>query len=256
MNNNSDNQSNMKAITNKASILFVAFLLSMSVQGQSWWNSKKVKGNGNVTTETRSTEDYDGISVGGSFDVVLVDGKEGNITLNGEENILPYIITEVDGGTLKIRYKKNTNVRTTRKLTVTVTVKEIDQVSLGGSGNISSDTQLKTDAFKINLGGSGKIKLNLDASNVSASIGGSGDIILSGKTDTLKCSIAGSGSIKAYELKANELNASIAGSGSIRTTVEERIKAKVVGSGSIYYKGKPKYIDSKSVGSGDVIDKN
>ncbi len=246
----------MKTRKNTIGIFLVAVLLSASTQAQSWWNNKKVKGNGNVVTETRSTSDYDGVSVGGSFDVILVNGTEGKLTLEGEENILPYIETEVDGGTLKIKYKKNTNVRTTRKLTITVPVKQIDQVSLGGSGKIVSQGNLKSDSFRVNLGGSGKIELNLDADKVSASIGGSGDIVLTGTTQNFKCSIAGSGSIKAYELKAQELNANIAGSGSIRTTVEERIKAKVVGSGSVYYKGKPKYIDSKSVGSGDVIERN
>ena len=48
-----------------------------------------------------------------------------------------------------------------------------------------------------------------------------------------------------------ELDCSIADSGNIRITVKTKIIAKVVGSGSIYYKGKP-----KSVGSGSVIDKN
>ena len=70
------------------------------------------------------------------------------------------------------------------------------------------------------------------------------------------CSIAGSGSIKAYDLSTDTLNASIAGSGSIKITVSTKIKAKVVGSGSIYYKGNPSSVDSKSVGSGEVVDKN
>jgi len=91
---------------------------------------------------------------------------------------------------------------------------------------------------------------------ISANIGGSGNIKLSGNSNELTCSIAGSGSIKAYELNTNSLNANIAGSGSIRTTVKTKIKAKVVGSGSIYYKGNPTHIDTKSVGSGDVIDRN
>lgn len=247
---------NSKTMKKTISILILALTVSFTTNAQSWWNSKKIKGNGKVVTETRNTDDYDGIAVGGSFDVVLIKGTEGKITIEGEENLLEYIITEVERNTLKIKYKKNTNIRTTKKLVVTVPVKEIDQVSLGGSGTISSTSKLNATNFKINLGGSGRIELDLDATDVSASIGGSGDIKLSGKTNEFRCSIAGSGSIKAYELKANELSANIAGSGSIRTTVTTKISAKVVGSGSVYYKGKPKYIDSKSVGSGDVVNKN
>ena len=232
--------------------LVLAFTISVNAQ----WGSKKVKGNGNVVTVKRTTSDYDAIGVGGSFDVILVKGKEGNITIEGEENIIPYIETEVRGNTLKINYEKNTNIRTTKRLTVTVTYEDIDKVSLGGSGNIENEGTIKSSDLTVSLGGSGNITLNIDADEVSSKIGGSGNIKLAGNSNELSCSIAGSGSIKAYELSTDTLNATIAGSGSIKTTVKTKIKAKVVGSGSIYYKGNPKYVDSKSVGSGDVIDRN
>jgi hypothetical protein len=240
-------------------IILTTFILtlSISVNAQDWWgSSKKIKGNGNVITVNRMTSDYDGVSISGSFNVILVKGKEGKITIEGEENIIPYIETEVSRNTLQIKYQKNINIRTTKRLTVKVTYKDIDKVTLGGSGNITNKGIIKSRELTVALGGSGNITLTIDADEVHSKIGGSGNIKLSGSSNELNCAIAGSGSIKAYDLSTNTLHASIAGSGSIRTTVKTKIKAKVVGSGSIYYKGKPKYIDSKSVGSGDVIDKN
>jgi hypothetical protein len=247
----------MKTMLKKITFILFTISISLSINAQSWWgNSKKVKGNGNVVTVTRTTSNFDGIGVGGSFDVILVKGKKGKITIEGEENIIPYVETEVTGNTLKIKYQKNINVRTTKSLTVTVTYSNIDMVSLGGSGNIFSDEILKSDNFKTSLGGSGNISLEVDADDISANIGGSGNIKLSGNSNNFTCSIAGSGSIKAYNLNTDTLNATIAGSGNIRTTVKRKIKAKIVGSGSIYYKGNPKYVDTKSIGSGDVIDRN
>jgi len=231
-------------------------MLTVSVTAQSWWNSKRVKGNGNVITETRTTSDYDGISVGGSFDVILVKGKEGKITLKGEENLLPYIETKIKGNSLKIQFKKNVNVRTTRRLTVTVTFEDIDHLSLGGSGNVSSNDLIKTSNLKISLGGSGNIEAKIDADNVKASVAGSGNIKLTGDAEELKCSIAGSGDIKAYGLQTDTTRASIAGSGSVRVSVKTKIKASIAGSGSVYYKGKPAYVDSNSAGSGSVVNKS
>ena len=240
-------------------ILLTSLILTLTfaINAQDWWgNNKKIKGNGNVVTVKRTTSDYDKISVGGSFDVVLIKGKEGNIKIEGEENIIPYIETEVSGDKLKIQYKKNTNIRTTRRLTVTVTFKDIEGVSLGGSGKIYSKELIKSSNFSVGLGGSGDISLKLDADDVSASLGGSGNINLEGRSNEFTCSIAGSGSIRAYELKTNEVNVKVAGSGSVKTTVKSKIKAKLVGSGSVYYKGNPTHIDSKSVGSGDIVDRN
>jgi hypothetical protein len=231
--------------------------VSISANAQDWWgNSKKIKGNGKVVTVNRTTSDYNGIGIGGSFDVKLIKGKEGKITIEGEENIIPYIETEVKGNTLQIKFKKNITVRTTKRLTVTVTYEDIDKVSLAGSGNMINEGIIKSNDFKVSLAGSGNITLKIDTDEVSSNIGGSGDIKLTGNSNELNCSIAGSGSIKAYNLSTDTLNASIAGSGSIRTTVKTKIKAKIVGSGSIYYKGNPKYTDVKSVGSGDIIDRN
>jgi hypothetical protein len=240
----------------KVFITALILTLTFSMEAQSWWNNKRIKGNGNVTTITRNTGDYDAVSVGGFFDVILVKGNEGKITIEGEENLLEYIVTEVSGGTLKIKTEKNVNLKTTRKLVVTVPVEEIEGVSLGGSGNVRSETRLKADEFDVNLGGSGNITLDLDANNVNSSIGGSGNIKLSGKADYMKSSIAGSGTIKAYDLKVNSIKASIAGSGDIRVSVKDEIKATVAGSGSIYYKGNPPKIKTKSVGSGSVVSRN
>uniref|UniRef100_UPI0040487694 head GIN domain-containing protein n=1 Tax=Polaribacter sp. TaxID=1920175 RepID=UPI0040487694 len=231
--------------------------ISYSAQAQNWWgNSKTVRGNGKVVTETRKTSDYDGISIGGSFDVVLVKGKEGKITLKGESNILDYIETEVSGSTLKVKYKSNVDIRTTRKLIVTIPYRDIDKVSLGGSGNITSEGTIKTSEMALSLGGSGEINIDIDTKELKTSIGGSGNINISGKAKEMTCSIAGSGSIRAYDLKTAVVTANIAGSGSINATVSDEINARLVGSGNIYYKGNPKKIKSKSVGSGNIIDRN
>ncbi|MCL7754960.1 head GIN domain-containing protein [Polaribacter sp. Z022] len=243
-------------MTKKILLSSFILMLTFTINAQDWFSNKRIKGNGNVVTVNRTTSDYDAVSVGGSFDVILVKGNVGKIKIEGEENIIPYIETEVTRDVLKIKYKKNTNIRTTRRLTITVPYKSLRSVALGGSGKISGKSLIKTNDFNVSLGGSGDITLNVDADEVKASIGGSGNINLQGTSNELTCSIAGSGSIRAYELKTDEVYANVAGSGSIKTTVKSKIKAKLVGSGSVYYKGNPTHVDSKSVGSGDIIDRN
>ena len=124
-------------------ITMIILTMTLSVSAQNWWGNKRIKGNGNMTTETRNTSDYEGVSLGGFFDVILVKGKEGKIKIEGEENLMDYIITEVSNGILKVKVKKGVNIKTSRRLTVTVPVKEIEKVSLGGSGNISRKTAPK-----------------------------------------------------------------------------------------------------------------
>ncbi len=237
-------------------VLIAVVGMTISTQAQSWWNSKRVKGNGTIITKNRTVGSFDKVSLAASFDVKLIKGKEGAISIKGEENIIPLVETEVRGNTLKIKFKNNVNISTTRKLTVTVAFENIEGISLGGSGNIYAEDPIKAASISFNVGGSGNIKAKVIATNVKTNIGGSGNIRLSGKTEKLKSNIAGSGSIRAYDLKASSLKASIAGSGNIKASVSTKIKASVVGSGNIYYKGEPKYVDIDSLGSGDAIKAN
>jgi hypothetical protein len=236
-------------------IILTALILTVTIAVNAQKN-ERIKGNGKVVTVNRTTSNFDGVAVGGSFDVILVKGKEGKITIEGEENVIPYIETEMEGDLLKIRFKKNTNINTTKKLTVTVYFENIEKVSLAGSGNLTCNETIKSKDFAVALGGSGNITLKVDAKEINSNIAGSGNIELTGTSNEITCSIAGSGSLKSYDLSTDILNTNIAGSGSVKITVKNKIDAKIVGSGSVYYKGNPADIDTKSVGSGSVIDRN
>ena len=165
---------------------------------------------------------------------------------------MPYLITEVENNKLKIKWKKGINISSNSKILMTVPFKDIDEVSLAGSGDVYSNDVIKANSFKTALAGSGDIKLKVDASDVISKIAGSGDIALSGNTTTLECSIAGSGDIHAYELTSNDASVKIAGSGGVKLNVKNNLKARISGSGNVYYKGNPDKQDVKVSGSGNV----
>ena len=228
-------------------IILVAFTANVNAQ----WYGKKIKGNGKVVTETRNVSDYSQIAVAGSFDVKLLAGKEGKLTIKGEENLLEYLITEVKDGKLKIKWEKGVNINTTKELLVTVPFEDIEAVSLAGSGDVFSEDTIKADNLKVALAGSGDVQLIINATSISSAVSGSGDIKLTGSSENLKCAIAGSGDINGYELASNNVEVSIAGSGDIKVNAKENLKARISGSGDVYYKGNPRQ-DVKVSGSGSV----
>lgn len=232
--------------------LLLLATITLTTNAQNWFSSK-VKGNGNIITEKRTTSNYNGIRSSGSFHVLLVNGKEGEITLKGEENILPLIETIIENNTLKIRFQKNTNVRTTKKVIITVPVTDIETITLAGSGNIESKNVLKGENIITKLSGSGSINLVANTKEINAEITGSGNINLEGTAVHFNTKITGSGDVKAYELQAEEVQIKITGSGSVKANVSKRIAAKITGSGNVYYQGNPKYVNSKTTGSGSII---
>lgn len=247
----------MNTIIKKVLLLNFIFIITTSLSAQNWFSgNKKVKGNGVLLKEVREVPNYKEISIGGSFEVVLVSGKQGKIDIEAEENLMAYITTEVTDRVLKINFKKHTNINATKKMQLLVPYKGIEGVAIGGSGSVSSNHIIDTNNFNISIAGSGGLNLSLKVVNVTTSISGSGTIDLQGSAENLNCSIAGSGSVNAYDLKADKVSINIAGSGSVKTTAITKLKSKLVGSGNVYYKGKPNKIDTKSVGSGSAFNRN
>lgn len=235
----------------KTILLFAAILITGVSQAQF---GKKVKGNGNVTTETRNTGDYSEIGCAGNMDFVLVKGTEGKITIEGESNLLEHIITEVKGDKLVVKVKKMVNLKPSMNKTIKVTIpfNDISGVSLAGSGDLWNEDTISSNSLDVSLAGSGDINLDLKSSSVEGRVAGSGDIKLRGSTDNLEVKVAGSGDIKAFDLQSNHTVASIAGSGDIQVVSNSSIKARVAGSGDIVYKGNPDKEDTKVSGSGSI----
>ncbi|MCX7548311.1 DUF2807 domain-containing protein [Xanthomarina sp. F1114] len=232
----------------KKIILIAAVLLSTYSYAQ------KIKGNGNLTTQTRTTGNYDGIKCYGSFDYILVAGNEGTITLEGEENLLDYIITEVNGNDLIVKQKDRVNLRPSMNRTIKITIpfKDISTVSLSGSGDLWNTHTISATNFEAHLNGSGDLSLTLAANTVKSSLSGSGDLTLKGQTDSLKVNVSGSGDFEGSKLASNHTDVSLSGSGDAEVVSNISLKARVSGSGDIEYKGNPTQEDTRVSGSGSI----
>jgi len=232
----------------KKLILITAILIT------SFSFAQKVNGNGKVTTITRTTGDYEGIKCAGSFDYILVAGTEGTITLEGEENLLEYVITEVKGDNLIIKVKDKVNIRTSMNKTIKITIpfKDINSVSLAGSGDLWNEDKINATNFDVSLAGSGDVTLDISANFISSSLSGSGDLNLKGNTENLEVNVSGSGDFDGSKLESNHTDVSLAGSGDAVVVSHKSIKARVAGSGDIEYSGNPDKEDTKVVGSGSI----
>ncbi|PWK17375.1 head GIN domain-containing protein [Xanthomarina spongicola] len=236
----------------KKIILIAAVLLS------SFSFAQKVNGNGKVTTITRTTGDYDGIKCAGSFDYILVAGTEGKITLEGEENLLEYVITEVKGNNLIIKVKDKVNLSPSMNKTIKITIpfKDINSVSLAGSGDLWNEDKINATNFDVSLAGSGDVNIHVDANSISSSLTGSGDLNLKGNTEKLEVSVSGSGDFDGSKLESNYTDVSLAGSGDAEVVSNKSLKARVAGSGDIEYSGNPEKEDTKVAGSGSISKNN
>ncbi len=208
------------------------------------------------SSEDRETRDLNGFSkvnFGISGNLYINIGSEFKVVLEGDASDLREVITEVRGGKLIIK-RDNWRFRMNEKVTVYITMPELDGLGVSGSGKAEVRDALKGSDLNLGVSGSGKILTgNIEIDRLDCGISGSGNIELGGNGHVSRAdiSISGSGNFSDDVVEIGDADISISGSGNCTCNVSGSLKAGVSGSGNITYSGNPR-IDAHVSGSGKV----
>ena len=208
------------------------------------------------SSEDRHLTGFSAVSVSGSFDVYITQGNTESVKVDAPSDMIENIITEVQGGVLKIYTKNNNGVNwnwgSNKKRIVYVSIKNVNAVSLSGSGDVFFKDGLRAPSLKLKLTGSGDLTGKIDVKLLESSVSGSGDITISGRAETSTVSVVGSGDFTGQNLVTTNTSVKVAGSGDARVNAADKIDASVIGSGDIHYTGGAKNVSSSKAGSGSV----
>ena len=208
-----------------------------------------IEGRGEIVSEVRELNDFTQLEIDVPADVLIHIGEFPKVSIQTHENIIGKIKTRIKGKTLVI--EANPCINNFEKLRIDLVVKELNGISLNGSGSVKSKTQLKSDNFKAQINGSGNLSIDLFANSVKAKINGSGNMIVNGTTKNLDIKINGSGDFKGLGLLAYETTVVVNGSGNSKINTKNSLDVDIKGSGTVVYSGDPK-IKIDIIGSGKV----
>ncbi len=264
-------------------------IISLFVILISFGSYAQTRGSGNVKSEVRDVGKFTSIKLTCSADLFITQGNN-SVTVKADDNLIKYIGTEVENGTLKIS-TKGRGFRSVKTLEVHISVPDIEKISSSGSGDIRFNDVFTANDMYISQSGSGDLDGDFKARNLELKITGSGDCDISGVMGMFKISISGSGDVDAEDLKLEEcyvknsgsgditlkgktnvltvsqngsgnlnaynltaINATVTNSGSsdITLNVVEKLQVTLNGSGDLTYRGNPEKVDVRSHGSGEV----
>jgi hypothetical protein len=233
----------------KRGIILSAFILSIVVSSGFARTQSDDK-------ETRNVKDFTKVSFGVAGNLYINIGPEFKVVVEGEKRYLDNVITEVSGGKLVIKNEnwRMNNWRMNEKITVNITMPEINGLGVSGSGKAEIKDAVKTGDLNLSVSGSGKLYASeVTVSNLDCSISGSGDISMGsgGSSTKAEISISGSGNYLGESFKISSAEIHISGSGNCECNVVESLHASVSGSGNVSYGGNPK-LDAHVSGSGKV----
>ncbi len=191
-------------------------------------------------------------------EVFITQGDSCGLKIEGSQELITKVHTEVQDGLLSITYKSDVGdwtgldwISGEKRLRYYVTMREVKQLDLAGAGSIRAD-RLKGETLSVSHSGAGKMTLKgLAYKALDVDLGGLGEIFVDGGVESQNVDLGGAGSYAADQLKSQQANVSLSGAGSARVWVEAELNAHVTGAGSIKYKGDP-HITQSSTGLGNV----
>ena len=193
---------------------------------------KGTSGSGKTKAEKRDLTGFKAVNVSGAFEVEIVAQKEAGLMLEGDDNLLQLVRTEVDDGVLRIFNEKSYS--TSEVIRVRISVPQLDAVFASGANDIVV-TNVKSDDFIVSTSGAGSLKI-------------------SGEAKTLELEISGAGSVDTKELRAERVSVESSGAAEADVYASEDLRVSASGAGSVNYYGDPKNV-SENVSGGASISK-
>jgi formylglycine-generating enzyme required for sulfatase activity/predicted small secreted protein len=239
----------------KTNKLYLIVVLVLAIALAACNGTSSIQGSGNIVTEERDVSGFDRVTFSGLGHVNIQQGDQELLTISADDNILPYIQTEVSGGILTIGIESGGQDRgfdPSDGIEFNLVVKELTRLDIYGTGNINVG-ELQTEKLLVDNGGVGDLEITLlTADELVVRHSGAGAVIISGQVKGQELSHNGVGSYFAIDLRSQTASIKISGAGSADVWAVETLDVEIAGLGNLTFYGSPRIIQNIS-GGGKLI---
>lgn len=197
-----------------------------------------VAGSGVTATQSRSIADFTSLSVADGLRLEISRGPT-SLTIEGDDNLLPLIKTEVVDGRLIIRKATRESLRATRPIVLRLTTPALSRLEASGGTDV-----LLADAaaprFSADLSGGVDFEatgLELESFELHAS--GGVDVKAEGIAKAAQLIVTGGADVDARKLQVTHLAVDASGGCDLQLTALESIAGEASGGGSMKVHGHP-----------------
>ena len=211
-------------------ILSIACLLTVS---SCRYVGKGVRGSGNRKAEKRELAAFKSVEAAGAFEVNIVCQQSQTFEIEGDDNLLPLIKTDVNDGNLRIH--SDTQYNASKPIAIRISIPDLEKYTSAGAGDVHV-SGVKNDQLVFS---------NTGAANIEAS----------GQTKFVDIKSSGAGNIETEKLQAERAKVSVAGAANIDVYASQQLDVSVSGIGSVTYSGNPPVVNKSVSGIGSVSKK-
>jgi hypothetical protein len=174
-----------------------------------------IAGSGKLQKQKRDVGSFNSISTEGAFDLEIVCQKPQSLEIEGDDNVLPLVSTEVSNNVLHIKNLRGYSV--SEPITLRISVPDLEGISASGAGKIEI-SGIKNEKFVIDASGAPTIKAT-------------------GETKVLNVDASGAGKIDTHKLRAGRVVVESKGVSKVEVYAAEQLDVTVSGPSSVIYEG-------------------
>lgn len=231
------------------SLLLIFLLLGVNTLFQSSSNSP------DIVSIVKPVKEFNRVVIKGRGNLHIMQTENESLKIVGDKSVVKKVKVTLQYGELVIALRKpgwfTKLFEPKENPDYYLHLKDLSSIKVFGPGNVSTEGAVLGDEISFAIDGSGKIEAKVNGKKTNGSIYGSGEINLLGDSDDLNLLIQGAGQFLGDKFEVKRANVTIEGSGQATLNVKDSLDVKVLGSGHVKYKNKPKIYKHIS-GSGSV----
>lgn len=191
-----------------------------------------------------------------NIDLVITQNSKASLTLQGGENLLPFIESDINNTKLELSSGNKCGfLRDYNKpLVAYLSIPNLEQLTIKGQGDVVSTNTLNFDLFKLESdNATGSVSLTLNSNRIELKQhAGPADITLSGTTNYLYAYTGGNGWITLDQISANDVHVNHDGTGDLSVYAIASLLIELTSIGNIDYYGSPIVTVSNHSGKGEI----
>lgn len=200
--------------------------------------------------QTREVASFNKVELNGNFIVYLQNSSVCSLSVEGDEDILNMVLTEVENSTLRIGYMNERYNNMDQPVIVNIGVNDLQELSGQKAVKVITTDVFLFNHLKMDFAGAVNLEMELHGQSVTGVFAGASSIDLKGKVDSLNFDIPGAGKMRAFELEARKVELNLAGAGKADIFVTEQLRVNMAGACHVSYKGTPSSVYSNISGIG------
>lgn len=202
--------------------------------------------------QDRQVANFSEIEISSTIKVVLTQGSTEKLTLEGDDEMLERVISEVRENTLIIKLKDGTYKKTSQKVTAHLNFKNLSRIDLSGAVTLTGNNSMKFNDLNLDCSGATKIDMNMTANKLDADFSGASTLTLEGNVQTLDLDISGASKVEASSFIAKNCYLDCSGASTVTIHVTDKLRAEGSGVSKISYKGNPAVVETNMSGASKV----